>query len=79
MSGLVPGPAIERVTGCRWGVRLQAGALMGKKAQAKGGGEPTEPSAAGVGLIEGVVGMVYNFLLLQAIGGVVDGFFTSEV
>ena len=55
---------------------LQAGALIGNKAQAQGRGKPT---AAGVGLIEGVVGVVFLLFFLQAIGGVVAGFFPSEI
>jgi hypothetical protein len=38
-----------------------------------------EPAAAGVGLIEGVVGVVILLLFLQAVGSAVAGFFASEI
>ncbi len=55
---------------------LQGGALLKDEAQAKGRGKP---AAAGVGLVKGVVGVVVLFLLLQAVGGPVAGFFASEI
>jgi hypothetical protein len=55
---------------------LQGGALFQDEAQAQGGGEP---AAAGVGLIEGIVGVVVLLLFLQAVGGAVAGFFASKI
>ena len=55
---------------------LQGGALLRNEAQAKGGGEP---AAAGIGLIEGIVGVVVFLLFLQAMAGLVAGFFASEI
>ncbi len=55
---------------------LQGGALLQDEAQTQGGGRPT---AAGIGLVEGVVGVVVLFLFHEAVGGPVAGFFASEI
>ncbi len=55
---------------------LQGGALLQDEAQTQGGGKPT---AAGVGLVEGIVGIVVLLLFLQPVGGAVAGFFARKI
>ena len=55
---------------------MDGGAALQDEAEATGRSKPT---AARVGLIQGIVGVVVLFLLLQAMGRIAAGFFAGEV